>query len=111
MTESVAVLMEMQNQKRDELYIFSEFDPQPYYPKLLNTDTFGKQITDQLFVALEEHNKLPSVILIVLGNKQIDNMVMNPEQTRRIWNALFTEIQRMIRTRKEDLPRKAKILN
>lgn len=107
-TESIAILMEMQNQRRDELYLFSEYDPQPYYPSLLSKDTFGKQILNQLYTALEEHNKLPAVILVILGNKQIDNMVMNPEQTRRIWSALFTEIQRTIRTRKEDLPRKCK---
>lgn len=110
-TEAIAILMEMQNLKHDELYLFSGYDPQPYYPSLLSKETFGRQIVKQLFTALEEHNKLPSIILIVLGNKQIDNMVMNPEQTRRIWNALFTEIQRILRIRKEDLPKKAKSLN
>lgn len=108
MTEAIAILMELQNQKRDELYLFAEYDPQPYYPSLLSKDTFGKMIVNQLYTALEEHNKLPAVILVVLGNKQIDKMVMNPEQTRRVWTSLFTEIQRIIRTRKEDLPRKCK---
>lgn len=105
-TEAIAILMEMQNQKRDDLYLFSDYDPQPYYPSLLSKETFGMQIMNQLYTALEEHNKLPAVILIILGNKQVENMVMNPEQTRRIWVALFTEIQRTVRTRKEDLPKK-----
>lgn len=100
----------MQNLNRDELYLFSDYDPQPYYCKLLNTDTFGKQITSQLFTALEEHNRLPSVIVIVIGNSNIDTKVMNPEHTRRVWSSLFTEIDRMIKTRKEHLPRKAQVV-
>lgn len=110
LTEAINVLMEMQNRNRDELYLFAEYDPQPYYCKLMNSDTFGKQITSQLFTALEEHNCLPSVILIIIGNSNIDTKVMNPEHTRRVWNALFTEIERMLKTRKEDLPRKARVL-
>lgn len=101
--------MEMQNQNRDELYLFAEYDPQPYFCKLLDTDTFGHQITSQLFTALEEHNRLPSVILVVIGNSDIDSKVLNPEHTRRVWSALFSEMTRMIKTRKEDLPRKARV--
>lgn len=111
LTEAVAVLMEMQNQNRDELYLFSEYDPQPYYPKLLESGTFASQICNQLYTALEEHNRLPSAIILVFGNKHIDNMVMNPENTRRVWNAFLNKIQRTIKTRKEDLPKKAQIQN
>lgn len=111
LTEAVSVLMEMQHQNPDELHLFSDYDPQPYFPKLLDSQSFGKQITNQLFTALEEHNKLPSVIIIIIGNKQINKKVFNPEQTRRVWKALFTEIQRIIRTRKEDLPKKAQNQN
>lgn len=107
LTEAVSVLMEMQHQNKDELYIFSNYDPQVYYPKLLDKDTFGKQIMKLLFTALEEHNKLPYAMIIITGNKNVDSMVLNPTHTRRVWNALLTEIQRTIRTRKEDLPRKA----
>lgn len=109
LTEAVAVLRELQNLNRDELYLYHEFDPQIYYPKLLCNDTFASQIRRQLYTALEEHNKLPSIMVVVLGNKDIDNKALNPECTRKVWNALFTEIQRAIRTRKEDLPHKAKI--
>lgn len=108
MTEAVAVLREIQNQKRDELYLYSEYDPQVYYPKLLCKDTFASQVRCQLYTAFEEHNKLPSVILVVLGNKDVDNKVLNPECTRRVWTALFNEIKRAVATRKEDLPHKAK---
>lgn len=107
LTEAVAVLREIQNRNRDGLYLYSAYDPQPYYPKMQDQTTFVSQIHCQLFTALEEHNKLPAVILIVLGNKRIDDKVFNPENTRRVWRALFTEIQRAIRVRKEDLPRKA----
>lgn len=109
LTEAVAVLKEVQNRNRDQLYLYSNYDPQPYYPKLLDQSTFANQIRCQLYTALEEHNKLPAVILIVLGNKKIDDMVFNPENTRKVWRALFTELQRAIRVRKEDLPKKAQI--
>lgn len=108
LTEAIAVLREMQNQNRDQLYLYSQYDPQIYYSNLLSKDTFASQIRCQLSTALEEHNKLPVAILIVLGNKNIDHKVMNPECTRRVWKALFTEIDRIVRTRKEDLPDKAK---
>lgn len=108
LTEAVAVLREIQNQSKDELYIYSEYDPQIYYPKLLATDTFVSQIRCELYTALEEHNKLPALIIIIVGNKNIDHKVLNPEFTRKVWSALFTEIQRAIKTRKEDLPKKAK---
>lgn len=107
----MAVLREMQNQNRDELYLYSEYDPQIYYPKLLNENTFANQIRCELYTALEEHNKLPSHIIIVIGNKNVDHKVLNPESTRKVWSALFTEIQRAIKTRKEDLPRKAQQCN
>lgn len=107
LTEAVAVLREIQNQNRDDLYLYSEYDPQIYYPKLMSTDSFATQIRCQLFTALEEHNKLPSVIILVIGNKNVDQKALNPEGTRKVWKALFTEIQRAIRVRKEDLPKKA----
>lgn len=108
LTEAVAVLREMQNLKKDELYLYANYDLQIYYPKLMSTDNFATQIRCELFTALEEHNKLPSIILIVLGNKDIGKKVYNPDQTRRVWNCLFKEIKRAIATRKEDLPPKAK---
>lgn len=111
LTEAVAVLRELQNLNRDELYLYSEYDPQIYYPKLLDKDTFASQVRCQLFTALEEHNKLPAVIIVVLGNGNVDDKVLNPECTRKVWSALFTLIQRTIRTRKEDLPSKAKSPN
>lgn len=107
LTEAVSVLREMQHLNRDELYIYSDYDPQIYFPTLLSKDTFARQIRCQLYTALEEHNKLPAVIIIVLGNKNVDHKVLNPECTRKVWSALFTEIQRAIKTRKEDLPKKA----
>lgn len=93
MTEATAVLREIQNQHRDELYIYSHYDPQIYYPRLLSKSTFAAQIRCELSTALEEHNKLPAVILIVLGNKYVDHKVLNPECTRKVWNALLTEIE------------------
>lgn len=108
MTEAVAVLREIQNQGKDELYIYSEYDPKFYFPKLLCRDTFASQIRCQLYTALQEHNRLPAVILLIIGNKDVDHKVLNPECTRKVWSALFTEIQRTIRTRKEDLPSKSK---
>lgn len=108
LTEAVAVLREIQNLNKDQLYLYSDYDPQIYYPKLLATQSFANLIRCQLFTALEEHNKLPSVIILILGNKNIDQMVMNPEQTRRVWNALFVELSRAIKTRKNDLPAKAR---
>lgn len=108
LTEAVSVLREMQNQDRNQLYLYSEYDPQIYYPKLLSTDTFASQIRCQLYTALEEHNKLPALIILILGNSNVDLKVLNPEFTRKVWSALFTEIQRAIMTRKEDLPHKAK---
>lgn len=107
LTEAVAVLREIQNQNRDELYLYSEYDPQIYFPKLLSKDTFASQIRCQLAMALEEHNKLLCIILLIFGNKDVDDKVLNPEGTRRVWSALFSEIDRAVRTRKEDLPRKA----
>lgn len=107
LTEAVAVLREIQNQDRDELYLYSDYDPQIYFPKLLSKDSFASQIRCQLYTALEEHNKLPSVIILIIGNKDVDHKALNPEGTRKIWHALFTEIQRAVKTRKEDLPRKA----
>lgn len=108
LTEAVAVLREIQNQNRDDLYLYNEYDPQLYFPKLLSKDTFASQIRCQLATALEEHNKLPALIILILGNKDVDDKVLNPECTRKVWTALFTEISRAIKTRKEDLPRKAK---
>lgn len=102
------MLREFQNQHRDALYLYSEYDPQIYYPKLLSKDTFASQVRCQLYTALEEHNKLPAAIIVIVGNKDIDLKVYNPEYTRKVWSALFTEMQRAIRTRKEDLPSKAK---
>lgn len=101
LTEATAVLREMQNQNRDELYMYSHYDPQIYYPKLISNDTFASQIRCQLATALEEHNKLPAIILIVLGNEKVDYKVMNPEYTRKVWSALFNEIHRMKRRSSE----------
>lgn len=108
LTEATAVLREMQNQNKDDLYLYVHFDPKIYYPQLLSKDTFASQVRCQLATALEEHNKLPAVIILVFGNKNVDYKVLNPELTQKVWSFLFTEIQRMIRTRKEDLPSKAK---
>lgn len=108
LTEAIAVLREIQNLKRDELYLYSHYDPQVYYPKLLSKDTFASQIKCQLFTALEEHNKLPAIIIMVIGNQNIEHKVFNPDCTRKVWSALFREIQRSIKIRKEDLPSKAK---
>lgn len=109
MTEAVAVLREMQNLNRNELYLYSEYDPQIYYPKLLAKESFAAQIRMQLYTAFEEHNKLPAVIVIILGNKDLHQKVFNPEGTRKVWGELFKLIDRAIKQRKEDLPAKAKV--
>lgn len=111
MAESIAVLREIQNQKHNELYIYSNYDPQIYYPSLLSKDTFASQIRCQLFTALEEHNKLPAIIILVIGNGNIEHKVFTPDLTRKTWSALFRELERAIKTRKEDLPKKAQKLD
>lgn len=97
----------MQGLEKDQLYIYQAYDVQPYFPKKQCTDTFGKQVRCTLYQALSEHNRLPGVLLIVVGNHRIDDMVTTPYHTKRVWNTLFTEIDRAIKARKNDLPRKA----
>lgn len=107
LTDAIAVLMQMQMQEKDGLYLHSAYGVQPYYPKKLCSDSFGKQVRSQLYSALEEHNRLPAVIIVVIGNGKIDDKVSTPFHTRRVWNALCVEIDRAIKSRKNDLPRKA----
>lgn len=107
LTDAVAILSQMQMKNKDELYLYQAYGVQSYYPKKLCSDSFGKQIRSQLYSALEEHNRLPAVIIVVLGNSKLDDMVSTPFQTKRIWKALCTEIDRTIKARKNDLPKKA----
>lgn len=110
-TDAVAVLMQIQRDRNDELYLFSNFDVHVYYPNKLCDDTFGKQIRSCLCKALEEHNELPTVILVITGNNKVDQMVSTPMQTKRIWQALLLELDRIIKARKDQLPRKAVVDN
>lgn len=107
LTDAVAVLTQMQGLEKDQLYIYQAYDVQIFYPKKQCSDTFGKQVRTTLYQALKENNKLPAVLLVITGNDKIDNMVSTPYHTKRIWNTLFTEIDRAIKARKNDLPRKA----
>lgn len=99
-------MTQYQNQNKDELYLYQAYDVKAFFPSKLCSDSFGKQIRSQLYEALNQYNKLPAVIIIVTGNSRIDDMVTSPYHTKRIWNALFTEIDRALKARKNDLPRK-----
>lgn len=97
----------MQGLEKDQLYLYQAYDVQGFYPRKLCTDTFGKQVRSTLYEALKQHNRLPAVLLIVTGNDKIDRMVSTPYHTKRIWSTLFTEIDRTLKARKNDLPQKA----
>lgn len=107
LTDVVAVLTQMQGLEKDQLYVYQAYDVQVFYAKKQCTDTFGKQIRTTLYQALSQNNRLPAVLLVVTGNTKIDNMVTTPYHTKRVWNTLLTEIDRAIKARKNDLPRKA----
>lgn len=106
LTEAIAILTQLQNQNKDELYMYQAYDVKAFFPTKLCSDSFGKQIRSQLYEAFSQCNKLPAVIILVTGNAKIDDMVTSPYHTKRIWNALFTEIDRALKARKNDLPRK-----
>lgn len=106
LTEAVAVLTQMQGLEKDQLYLYQAYDVKVFYPKKQCSDTFGRQVRYTLYQGLAENNKLPAVLLIVIGNNRIDDLVSTPYHTKRIWNTLFTEIDRAIKARKNDLPRK-----
>lgn len=57
--------------------------------------------------ALQQNNRLPAVLLVITSNTSIDDKVSTPFHTKRIWNALCLEIDRALKARKNDLPRKA----
>lgn len=103
----MAVLSSLQNQNKDELYLYQAYDVQYFYPNKLCADTFGKIVRCCLYQALSENNRLPAVIIVITGNKDVDNKVSNPYNTKRIWNSLCNEIDRAIKARKNDLPKKA----
>lgn len=106
LTDAAAVLSQMQMLNKDELYIYQAYDVQSYFPKKQCSDSFGKQLRTVLYKALEDHNRLPAVMIFVVGNNRIDSMVTTPYHTKRIWNALCNEIDRTIKARKNVLPRK-----
>lgn len=106
LTDALPVLMQIQSARKDEIYLFSNYDMKAFYPPKLDKFNFARQIRMQLANALEEHNRLPEVIILIIGNMQVERKIFNPVQTRRVWGALFKEIDRMIKTRKDDLPKK-----
>lgn len=106
LNDSVSVLRQIQFERRDFLHLYAEYDVKAYFPKKLDTTIFGKQIRDQLCTALSDYDRLPTVIIIVLGNNPVDHLVSTPTQTKRIWDIVFTEIDRVIRTRKDQLNKK-----
>lgn len=106
LTDAAAVLSQMQMLNKDDLYLYQAYDVQSYFPKKQCTDTFGKQLRMALYKALEEHNRLPAVIIFVTGNHKIDNLVTTPYHTKRIWNALCNEIDHTIKASKNVLPHK-----
>lgn len=97
----------MQHLEKDQLYLYQAYDVQSFFPKKQCTDSFGKQVRCTLYEALSQHNNLPAVLIIVIGNNRIDDLVTTPYHTKRVWNTLFTEVDRTIKARKNDLPRKA----
>lgn len=101
LTDAIAVLSSMQLQNKDELYIYQAYDVQSFYPNKLCSDSFGKVVRCCLYEALNEHNRLPAVIVVVTGNKDVDDKVSTPFNTKRIWNALGNEIDRAIKARKK----------
>lgn len=107
LTDAAAVLTQYQNYNRDELYLYQGYDVKLFYPKKQCSDTFGKIIRSTLFEALNQYNNLPAVILVVTGNDEIDDKVSTPYHTKRIWTAVCTELDRAIKARKNQLPRKA----
>lgn len=107
LTDAAAVVTQMQAQDKDDLYMYHAYDPKFFFPRKLCPDTFGKMIRCSLYEALEQYNKLPAVILVITGNAKIDDMVSTPFHTKRIWRTICTEIDRAIKARKNDLPRKA----
>lgn len=110
LTDAIAVLGQMQMRDKDNLYMYQMYDIESFYPEKLCTDTFGKIIRSLFYEALEKHNRLPAVIIVVTGNDKIDDMTSTSFHTKRIWNALCIELDRAIKARKNDLPKKA-ILN
>lgn len=107
LTDAVAVLGQMQVLRKDDLYMYQEYDVYSFYPKKLCNDTFGKVLRSTLGEALGKHNKLPSVMIIVVGNSNIDDKVTTNQHTRRVWTAICNEIDRSLKARKDDLPKKA----
>lgn len=107
LTDAAAVLSQIQTVNKDELYLYQAYDIRMYFPKKQCTDTFGKCVRNTLYEALRENNRLPAVLLVITGNQKIDDMVSTPYHTKRIWTAVCTEIDRAIKARKNDLPRKA----
>lgn len=47
------------------------------------------------------------MIIVVIGNSKIDDKVQTPFHTRRVWKALCQVIDRALKARKNDLPKKA----
>lgn len=94
LTEAAAVLTQSQKQDRDDMYLYQAYDVKCYFPKKQCTDTFGKMIRCALYEALSQNNKLPSVIIVVTGNKPIDDMVSTPFHTKRIWKAICIELDK-----------------
>lgn len=103
LNEAIPVLKQIQFEKKGYLYMYQNFDVKGFFPKKLDQTVFGKQLLNQLTVALTEDDRLPTVIILVVGNRQVDNMVLTPVQTKRIWNIVFMEITRLIRSRKDQL--------
>lgn len=110
LTDAAAILTQMQSQDKDQLYLYQAYNVKIFYPKKLCTDTFGKVLRCTLYEGLNQHAKLPAVIIVVTGNKKIDDMVSTPFHTKRIWKTICTEFDRAIKARKNDLPKKA-VLN
>lgn len=107
LTEALAVLTQHQNMNRDELYIYQAYDVKAFFPKRQCADTFGKIIRSMLYEALKQYNNLPAIIIVITGNQKIDDMVSTPFHTKRIWKAVCNKIDRAVKARKNDLPRKA----
>lgn len=107
LTDAAAVLSQIQTVNRDELYMYQAYDVKMYFPRKQCSDTFGRCLRNTLYEALKENNKLPAVIIAVTGNQRVDDKVSTPYHTKRVWTSIFTEFDRAIKARKNDLPKKA----
>lgn len=88
------------------LYIHDKFDVLAHYENKGHPINFIKQVRNNFAQMLKANAKLPTIIIIMLGNELLEDAAFAVSQLQRMVQWLLAEIDFMIKSRIKQLPEK-----